>query len=32
MRQALIEGEASGDACALDFGKIKREARKRAGR
>ena len=32
MRQALIEGAASGDAGALDFGKIKREARRRAGR
>ena len=31
MRQALIEGAASGDAGALDFGKIKREARRRAG-
>ena len=31
LRQALIEGEASGDAGALDFGEIRREARKRAG-
>ncbi len=31
LRQALIEGEASGDAGALDFDAIKREARKRAG-
>lgn len=32
LRQALIEGEASGDAGPLDFGEIKREARRRAGR
>jgi len=31
LRQALIEGEASGDAGPLDFGEIRREARKRAG-
>lgn len=31
LRQALIEGEASGDAAALDFDDIRREARKRAG-
>ena len=31
LRQALIEGEASGDAGPLDFSEIKREARKRAG-
>lgn len=31
LRQALIEGEASGDAGALDFGAIKREARRQAG-
>lgn len=31
LRQALVEGEASGDAGALDFGEIRREARKRAG-
>ncbi len=31
LRQALIEGEASGDAGALDFREIRREARKRAG-
>ena len=31
LRQALIEGEASGDAGALDFSEIRREARKRAG-
>ena len=31
LRQALIEGEASGDAGALDFDEIRREARKRAG-
>jgi len=29
LRQALIEGEASGDAGHLDFGEIKNEARKR---
>jgi len=27
LRQALIEGEISGDAGALDFGEIRREAR-----
>jgi antitoxin ParD1/3/4 len=32
LRQALVEGEASGDAGALDFDEIRREARKRAGR
>ena len=31
LRQALIEGEASGDAGALDFREIRREARQRAG-
>jgi antitoxin ParD1/3/4 len=31
LRQALIDGEASGDAGPLDFDAIKREARKRAG-
>jgi antitoxin ParD1/3/4 len=31
LRQALIVGEASGDAGALDFDAIRREARKRAG-
>ena len=31
LRQALIEGEQSGDAGPLDFGEIKREARRRAG-
>ena len=31
LRQALIEGEASGDAGPLDFGNIRREARKRVG-
>ena len=31
LRQALIEGESSGDAGALDFDEIRREARKRAG-
>lgn len=31
LRQALIEGEASGDAGALDFGEIRRAARERAG-
>jgi antitoxin ParD1/3/4 len=31
LRQALAEGEASGDAGALDFSEIRREARKRAG-
>ncbi len=31
LRQALIEGEASGDAGPLDFDEIRREARKRAG-
>jgi antitoxin ParD1/3/4 len=31
LRQALVDGEASGDAGALDFGEIRREARKRAG-
>ena len=31
LRQALIEGEASGDAGPLDFGEIRREARKRVG-
>ncbi len=30
LRQALVDGEASGDAGALDFKAIKREARKRA--
>ncbi len=30
LRQALIEGEAGGDAGALDFDDIRREARKRA--
>lgn len=32
LRQALVEGEASGDGGALDFDEIRREARKRAGR
>lgn len=31
LRQALIEGEASGDAGPLDFDEVRREARKRAG-
>ena len=31
LRHALIEGEASGDAGPLDFGAIRREARKRKG-
>lgn len=31
LRKALIDGEASGDAGELDFDKIRREARKRAG-
>jgi len=31
LRQALIEGEASGDAGPLDFDQIKRAARKQAG-
>ena len=31
LRRALIDGEASGDAGALDFSEIRREARKRAG-
>lgn len=31
LRQALIEGEASGDAGPLDFGEIRRKARKQAG-
>ena len=31
LRQALLEGEASGDAGALDFSEIKDQARKRAG-
>ena len=31
LRQALIEGEASGDAGPLDFGEIRRDARERAG-
>lgn len=31
LRQALIVGEASGDAGALDFDEIRRKARKRAG-
>lgn len=31
LRQALLEGAASGDAGALDFGKIRREARNQAG-
>jgi len=31
LRQALAQGEASGDAGALDFDAIKREARRRAG-
>ncbi len=30
LRQALIEGEASGDAGALDFDEIRREARQGA--
>ncbi len=31
LRQALIDGEASGDAGALDFDAVRREARRRAG-
>ena len=31
LRQALIDGEASGDAGDLDFSEIRREARSRAG-
>ena len=31
LRQALIDGETSGDAGPLDFDRIKREARKQAG-
>jgi antitoxin ParD1/3/4 len=31
LRQALIDGEASGDGGALDFDEIRSEARKRAG-
>ena len=31
LRQALLEGKASGDAGSLDFEKIKREARARVG-
>ena len=31
LRQALIEGEASGDAGAPDFGEIRRKARERVG-
>ena len=31
LRQALLEGEASGDAGPLDFDEIRREARERAG-
>ncbi len=31
LRQALIDGEASGDAGPLNFEQIKREARKQAG-
>lgn len=31
LRQALIDGEASGDAGTLDFNEIRREARKQAG-
>ena len=31
LRQALIDGEASGDAGPLNFDQIKREARKQAG-
>lgn len=31
LRQALIDGEASGDAGPLDFDQIKRAARKQAG-
>ncbi len=31
LRQALIEGEDSGDAGPLDFEQIKRDARKQAG-
>jgi antitoxin ParD1/3/4 len=31
LRQALIEGEASGDAGKLDFSEIRQEARRRAG-
>ncbi len=31
LRQALAEGEAGGDAGLLDFGAIRREARKQAG-
>lgn len=30
LRQALLEGEQSGNAGALDFAEIRREARKRA--
>lgn len=31
LRQALIEGEESGDAGVLNFGEIRHEARKQAG-
>ena len=31
LRQALIEGERSGDAGPLDFDEVRREARRRAG-
>ena len=31
LRQALIEGEASGDAGVLNFGEIRREARRQVG-
>ena len=31
LRQALIDGEASGDAGTLDFNQIRREARTQAG-
>ncbi len=31
LRRALLDGEASGDAGALDFGEIRREAARRAG-
>ena len=31
LRKALVEGEASGDAGELDFDRIRREARRRAG-
>ena len=31
LRQALIDGEASGDAGSLDFDQIRHEARKHAG-